>query len=336
MKEGLWYEKLSEQKVHCLLCPHDCRFGLGGRGKCRVRQNHEGTLIATNYGKAGGYGLDAVEKKPLYHFFPGTQILSVGAPGCNFSCDFCQNWELAQGKQPEVTVTAFGLVSDVEKYKSYHNYNVIGLAYTYSEPFMWYEFMLETAAYAQENQLKNVIVTNGFVNEKPLDEILPYIDAFNIDIKAFTEEFYRKYAYGSLAPVLRTAEKVKQYGAHLELTTLLIPGLNDAEKEIRDLVKWVASTLGKDTPLHLSRYRPAYKMKIEATPVELVIKAREIALEYLDYVYIGNTGVGDYVDTFCPQCKKKVVERSLRGIRVSGLEGNVCSACGERLNFVGL
>ncbi len=333
MKEGLWYEKLSDEKVHCLLCPHDCRFGHGGKGKCRVRENREGTLIAANYGKAGGYGLDAVEKKPLYHFYPGTQILSVGARGCNFSCDFCQNWELAQGEQQETEVTAFGLISAVEKYRAY--YNVIGLAYTYSEPFMWYEFMLDTAMMARENGLKNAVVTNGFVNEKPLDEILPYVDAFNIDIKAFTEEFYRKYVCGSLAPVLRTAEKVKKFGAHLELTTLLIPGLNDSEEEIRDLVKWVAAVLGRDTPLHVSRYYPAYKMKIEATSVETVTKAREIALEYLDYVYIGNAGFGDFVDSYCPQCKQKVVERIRGGIHVRGLKGNTCPTCCERLNFVG-
>lgn len=334
MKEGLWYEKLSDQKVHCLLCPHGCRFGPGGQGICRVRKNHEGTLVATNYGKAGAYGLDPVEKKPLYHFFPGTQVLSVGARGCNFSCQFCQNWELAQGEQQEAEVTAFGLISAVEKYRSY--YNVVGLAYTYSEPFMWYEFMLDTAVLAKENGLKNVVVTNGFVNETPLDEFLPYADAFNIDIKAFTEEFYRKYANGSLAPVLNTAEKVKKYGAHLELTTLLIPGLNDSEEEIRDLVKWIASALGRDTPLHFSRYFPNYKMKIEATPVDVVTKAREIALEYLNYVYMGNMGSGDFVDSFCPKCNQKVVERRTGRALIPGMKGNTCSACGERLNFIGV
>ena len=332
MKEALWYERLAENKVHCRLCPHDCTFSSGGRGKCRVRENVEGTLYSTNYGKAGGYGLDPVEKKPLYHFYPGTHVLSVGARGCNFKCEFCQNWQLAQGEHQEVEISPFGLISDVERYRTY--YQVTGLAYTYSEPFMWYEFVLETCKLAKEHKMKNVIVTNGFIKEEPLKYILPYLDAMNIDVKAFTEDFYQKVAHGSLAPVLDTAEKAKEFGCHVEITTLLIPGLNDSEGEIKRLVEWVASALGRDTPVHFSRYFPNYKMKIESTPIEVLERAREIALEKLDYVYLGNLGRGEYLNTFCPSCKSTVVVRDRGPVDTSGLEGNQCIQCGYKLNLI--
>ncbi len=331
MKEALWYEKLPEGKVHCGLCPHDCTFGQGLNGKCRVRKNIDGVLYSTNYGKAGGYGLDPVEKKPLYHFHPGTYVLSVGARGCNLKCRFCQNWELAHGDQDEMEVTPLGLVNAAERYRSF--YDVAGLAYTYSEPFMWYEFVYDTCRLAKESGLKNIIVTNGFVKEEPLKEILPCVDAMNIDIKAFTEEFYEKMAHGSLKPVLETAERAKEYGCHIEITTLLIPGLNDSPDEIEKLVEWVSLTLGRDTPLHFSRYFPSYKLEIEPTPVEVLERSRETALRELDYVYLGNLGTGDYVNTFCPGCGSKIVERS-RGIKVRGFKGGRCANCGHKLNLI--
>jgi len=334
MKEGLWYEHLPDSKVRCGICPHDCTFAPGGRGKCGVRTNVDGTLVATNYGKAGGYGLDPIEKKPLYHFYPGSHVLSLGARGCNFRCEFCQNWELALGEHHEVEVTAFGLINAVERYKAY--YEVIGLAYTYSEPFMWYEFVIDASTLAKENGLKNVIVTNGFIKEKPLKQILPVLDAFNIDVKAFSEEFYRKVVHGSLQPVLKTAETAKEFGCHVEITTLLIPGLNDSEGEIRKLAKWVSSALGRDTPVHFSRYFPNYRMKLDPTPVSSLKRAREIALEELDYVYLGNLGLGEYVDTFCPNCNNKAVERGSGGVQFEGITGGKCSHCGNRLNLIGV
>lgn len=336
MKEGLWYRHLPEGKVYCSLCPHECIFAPGGKGKCRVRQNIDGTLIAANYGKAGGYALDPIEKKPLYHFHPGTQVLSVGAKGCNFRCEFCQNWQLAQGQgdRQEVEVTPFGLISAVERYRSY--YEVIGLAYTYSEPMMWYEFVLDASRLAKENGMKNVIVTNGFINEKPLKQVLPYLDAFNIDIKAFSEEFYQKVVHGSLAPVLKTAERAKNYGCHVEITTLLIPNLNDSSEEISKLAKWVGTTLGKDTPMHFSRYFPNHRMKLDPTPVEVLERAREIAMEEVNYVYLGNLGPGEHVDSFCPSCGSKVLERSSGTATIKGILQGKCRECGEILNFPGV
>lgn len=334
MKEGLWFERLSQGKVRCCLCPHGCIFGPGGRGRCGVRWNMGGTLIASNYGKAGGYGLDPVEKKPLYHFYPGAYVLSVGARGCNFRCDFCQNWELALGGQHnEIDITPMGLINAAERYKSY--YDVIGLAFTYSEPFMWYEFLLDACRTAKDNGMKNVIVTNGFIEKAPLRQILPLVDAMNIDIKAFTEEFYAKVVHGSLKPVLKTAETVKKQGCHVEITTLLIPGLNDSQQEITKLAEWISSDLGRDTPLHFSRYFPNYKMDLEATPVKVLERAGELAKERLDYVYLGNLGPGEYMNTFCPVCGQMAVLRNAGTVDTSGLAEGRCANCGKALNIIG-
>lgn len=334
MKEALWYEKLPDNKVHCLLCPQDCFIPANKSGRCTVRKNVEGTLYTANYGKAGSYAVDPVEKKPLYNFFPGTYVLSVGARGCNLKCQFCQNWQLAHGEHHEVDVSPLGLVYSAERYKSY--YDVIGLAYTYSEPLMWFEFVMDTCKTAKESGFKNVIVTNGFVHQQPLRQILPYLDAMNIDIKAFSEGFYKKVAHGRLEPVLKTAEEAKKSGCHIEITTLLIPGLNDSEEEINDLVAWISSALGKDTPLHFSRYFPNYKFKISPTPVEVLERARKIALKFLDYVYIGNLGAGDYVNTYCPSCGQTAITRDKGAVYTNGIRGGKCVQCGYGLNIKGV
>lgn len=332
IKEALWYEKLPDKKVHCGLCPHDCTFGPGKRGKCRVRLNVDGVLYSVNYGKAGGFAMDPIEKKPLYNFYPGTYVLSAGAKGCNLRCEFCQNWQLAHGEHEEVDITPMGMVNAAEKYSAY--YDVIGLAYTYSEPFMWYEFVLDTSRLARQSGLKNVMVTNGFVNEGPLKEILPHMDAMNIDVKAFTNEFYERIAHGALDPVLKTAERAKAFGCHVEITTLLIPGLNDSQEEIEQLVEWVSGTLGRDTPLHFSRYFPNYKFDLAPTPVDVLTKAREIARSKLDYVYLGNVGAGDHVNTNCPTCGNTVIRRDRGKVDTRGLKGKNCSRCGETINVI--
>ncbi|NLK01066.1 MAG: AmmeMemoRadiSam system radical SAM enzyme, partial [Clostridia bacterium] len=263
MKEALWYEKLENKTVRCQLCPHGCAIKPGDRGICRVRENRGGKLFATNYGKAGGFAVDPMEKKPLYNFYPGSYVVSAGARGCNFSCEFCQNWQLARGESRETDISPHSMIHVAERHQKTHD--VVGLAYTYSEPFMWYEFVLDTSRLAEEAGLKNIMVTNGFVREKPLRRLLPHIDAMNIDVKGFTEEFYREIIHGSLKPVLRTAEMAKESGCHVEITTLLIPGLNDSHGELKQLVDWVSDSLGKGTPLHFSRYFPNHRMDIPAT-----------------------------------------------------------------------
>lgn len=285
MKEALYYQVREKNQILCELCPHSCIIKPGARGFCRVRENRDGVLFSLNYGQVTALALDPIEKKPLYHFLPGSKILSVGTFGCNFHCGFCQNWQIAHQSTTGEYVTPEKLASlAVEMMPK----GSIGIAYTYSEPLMWYEFVLEAAQKVQEAGLKNVLVTNGYIQEEPFRSLLPYIDALNIDVKGFTEEFYQKVVKGKLAPVLKSAETAYQEGKHLELTTLLIPGLNDSEKEIEALVNWISANLGTEVPVHFSRYFPQYQMDIPPTPIETMYRAREIAGKKLKHVYLGN------------------------------------------------
>ncbi len=281
-KESVHCELLMNSKVRCLLCPHYCILGKDGLGKCGVRKNEKGRLFSLIYGEAASIALDPIEKKPLYHFHPGSSILSIGTKGCNLKCPWCQNFSIAQDlNAPTQSITSQEVVSRAQEAKS------IGIAYTYNEPFVWYEFVFDTARLARQQGLKNVLVTNGYVNQKPLEEMIGSIDAMNIDIKAMDEEFYRKYCAGQLSPVLKTAEFAKDK-CHIEITNLVIPALNDQEEDFAKLTKWIAQKLGKDTPLHFSRYFPAHKMDTAPTPVEMLNKARDIAKKKLRYVYLGN------------------------------------------------
>jgi len=282
MKEALYYEKLDNKRVHCHLCPNNCVISDGQKGACGVRINSNGTLFTEVYGKVTSIALDPIEKKPLYHFHPGEYILSLGTRGCNLHCDFCQNWHISQDLDaPTEKITSEEVI---ERAKALHSF---GIAYTYNEPFIWYEFVLDTAKLARANGLKNVLVTNGFVNIEPLEEMLPYIDAMNIDLKAFEEDFYLKVCKGSLKPVLDTI-KIAAKACHVELTNLIIPTLNDSESAVKSMADWICSNLGPDIPLHLSGYYPCYKMTLPPTPIETLKKAERIAKERLKYVYIGN------------------------------------------------
>ncbi len=332
MHEAMYYEKCEQNIAACVLCPHYCKIHDGKAGICRARQNRGGILYAANYGKVSSFGMDPIEKKPLYHFYPGSYILSAGTFGCNFKCQFCQNWQIAHDDPATHDITPAGLVEMSNEYAGM-GYPNIGLAYTYNEPFMWYEFVLEAAKLAKDAGLKNVLVTNGSVNEAPLRQILPYIDAMNIDVKSFTENFYKNYCKGSLHPVQRTVEIASQE-CHVELTTLLIPGLNDDEAEISRLTDWIAS-LDPDIPLHFSRYFPTYKMDLPSTPLEKLVRARETATEKLRYVYIGNVRSPGTGDTFCPKCGDEVISRLGNSVRGVGLSGRKCSNCGEEIKFAG-
>jgi len=333
VKEALYYEKKEDNMAACRLCPKLCTVQEGKAGFCRVRRNRGGTLYAANYGKVTSCGLDPIEKKPLYHFYPGSYILSFGTLGCNLRCGFCQNWSIAHGNprtyriSPEEAV-AMALRQDVRGSAN------IGIAYTYSEPFMWYEFVLDTAKLARKAGLKNVLVTNGYVNETPLREILPFIDAMNIDVKGFTDGYYRKNCAGRLEPVIRTVE-IARTGCHVELTTLLVTGLNDSREEIAMLADWVAG-LDPEIPLHFSRYFPNYEFDLPATPFETLERARDIAAEKLSHVYIGNAPALDAGNTFCPGCGEEVVGRFGYSVRTAGLDGNKCRKCGRMINIVGI
>lgn len=331
MREALWYEKLTGEQVTCRLCPHHCRLQPGKAGICRVRHNEGGVLYSRNFGQSSHPALDPIEKKPLYHFYPGSLILSVGTFGCNFKCRFCQNWELAQGDPALYRVESATLAELALRYRDEGS---IGIAYTYSEPIVWYEFILETAKLVHEKGLKNVLVTNGFIEEEPLEALLPYIDALNIDVKAFNREFYREIVKGDYGPVLQTAKRAYQAGKLVEITTLLIPGLNDREEELAELVDWLAGELGPEVPLHFSRYVPRYQLDLPPTPGKTLLKAKAMAEEKLHYVYLGNAPELSGSNTHCPECDAPVIERRGYGIKIQGLAGNRCRECNTELNII--
>lgn len=282
MREALYYEKMHGNRVHCHLCPYECQIPPDGKGACGVRQNVDGILYSLIYGKTTGIALDPIEKKPLYRYHPGEQILSLGTRGCNLHCDFCQNWHISQDVDgPMENITSEEVVERTKELGSF------GIAYTYNEPFIWYEFVLDTAKIARQNGLKNVLVTNGFVNPGPLEGMLPYVDAMNIDLKAFDEDFYVKVCRGRLKPVLDVI-KISAKACHVELTNLIIPTLNDSENSVRKMVDWIYSNLGPEVPLHLSKYFPCYNMDLPPTPIETLKKAERIAKEKLRFVYLGN------------------------------------------------
>ena len=280
-KEALWYEKLDNNIVHCHLCPHNCKIAEGKSGICKVRQNNNGTLYSLNYKRATSIAMDPMEKKPLYHFHPGKYILSIGTYGCNFRCDFCQNHEISQNTLGGQTLDIDELIK-ICKDKP----NCVGIAYTYNEPTIWYEFVLECAKKFKEADLANVLVTNGYINTEPLKELLPYIDAMNIDLKSMNDEFYKKICGGRLEPIKNTIKETIK-NCHVEITSLIIPTKNDSPDNMEQLSKWIAS-LNPDTPLHLSRYYPAYKMQIPPTDPMTLLELKDIALQHLKHVYIGN------------------------------------------------
>jgi pyruvate formate lyase activating enzyme len=302
----------------------------GRRGKCRYRRNYGGELHATSYGRVSSHGLDPIEKKPLYHFMPGSLIFSVGTTGCNLACGFCQNWQISQeeaGTQyisPEAAARLAGVGAGAGR-------SSVGLAYTYSEPLVWWEYVYDTAALVREKGLKNVLVTNGYVAEEPLLKLLPLIDAMNIDVKAFTDGFYLDVCRGHLEPVLRTAKIAHKAGTHVEVTTLLVPGLNDSPGEIERLSEWLAG-LSPDIPLHFSRYFPNYRMREpEPTPAETLTAARDIASRYLNYVYIGNAFEVEAADSICPGCGACVIKREGYRVSLGGLSGGACGSCGRQI-----
>ncbi|WP_207708799.1 AmmeMemoRadiSam system radical SAM enzyme [Heliobacterium mobile] len=284
LREALFYDP-DPPKVHCRLCPWHCHIPEGKVGVCRVRMNEKGTLFSLNYGKVTGLSIDPIEKKPLRRFHPGSQILSFGSLGCNFDCGFCQNYHIAHRDDAEFRlIPPEEALRLAEETKVYGN---IGIAYTYSEPSVWYEYIIDTAPLIHEAGMKNVLVTNGYLEAEPIKDMLPYIDAVNLDIKGFTEDYYHGVCKGRLEPVL-TAAKLYKSACHLEVTTLVVPGHNDREEELVELFDWVARELGRDTPIHLSRYFPQYKFKEQPTPRETMLRAGELARERLDHVYLGN------------------------------------------------
>ena len=329
LREAMYWEKADGGRVHCLLCPHGCRIAESQLGLCRVRQNVEGSLRSLNYGRVSSVHWDPIEKKPLFHFHPGSLILSLGTIGCNLACSFCQNWTFSQeqaGTQrmpPEQAVRL--ALSEAGN---------IGISYTYNEPFIWYEFVIEAAQLAKEAGLKNVLVTNGYVNEDPLRQMLPYVDAMNVDIKAMSDSFYRELCRARAEPPRRTVEIAKEAGCLVEVTNLVIPDWNDSEEALTSFIDWAAG-VDPEMPVHFSRYHPDYKLTEPPTPAETLLRARDLAREKLRYVYLGNLWGGNGEDTLCPGCGKVVVAR--RGFTVSrvSVRNGQCEFCGDPVPIVG-
>ncbi len=327
--EAAYYTVRDGAKIACGLCPHECGIAEGKTGICRSRKNIGGRLIATNYGRYVSIAVDPIEKKPLYHFNPGKDILSIGGKGCNFRCAFCQNDLLSQGDPSTREVTPHALAEEVKNCGG----NNIGIAFTYNEPFIWFEFIRDTAPLVRENGQKVVLVTNGFVNEAPLSELLPSVDAMNVDLKAFEDNFYRKYCNGRLGPVKRTIEESVAAGVHVEVTLLVIPTLNDDIRGIAEQAEWIAS-LSKDIPLHLSRYFPACRLNIAPTPVKTLVEAHAAASEHLNYVYLGNTGDPEFSKTLCPECGNALIRRTGYSTEVGGLDNTKCGKCGTEIKII--
>lgn len=283
MTTALYWRKLDKSEYICELCPNSCVIGEGEVGICRVRGVRNGVLVALGYGHISSIAIDPIEKKPLYHFRAGSKIFSVGGWGCNFSCKFCQNWEISQYfKEDSRCLTAEALVQLAL------DSGTGAIAYTYNEPLVGYEFVYDCAKLAKEQGLQNVLVTNGYIMPEPAAKILHHIDALNIDIKSIDNSFYYDHCCGRVKPVLDFAKRAKAANCHVEITNLVIPGCNDSDVDILALAEWIADNLGKETVLHLSAYFPRHKFDIKATPYELLNHAKELAMEKLDNVYLGN------------------------------------------------
>ncbi len=330
--EALFYHKIDNEKIKCVLCPHNCIINNGKSGICKVRVNTKGILISENYGIVSSIGFDPIEKKPLYHFYPGTEILSVGSLGCNLQCKFCQNWQISQ-----TSVSEFGRESMFYKPDkiidlALSRENNTGIAYTYNEPVVFFEFMIDIAKKAKEHNLKNVMVTNGFINKDPLNELNKYIDAYSVDLKAFYNNFFTEYTKSKLEPVKESLLNIAKSGKHLEITTLVIPGLNDNPEEFEQMVKWIKENLGKDVVLHISKYYPTYKLNIEPTSVEKMLELNKIASDYLNHVFLGNVVLAEGNNTHCPNCNEILINRSGYFTKLDSVnKDGDCTNCGTHV-----
>lgn len=333
MREALFYEKLNNDEVKCVLCPWYCRLKPGQTGVCKVRQNLDGQLVTHVYNRVAAIGSDPIEKKPLYHFHPGKNILSIGEVGCNMHCSFCQNHFISQCTATEFKgfhdITPEQIVNEALKFRQNS-----GIAYTYNEPFTFYEFMLDTARLAHKESLKNVVVSNGYINPEPLLFVLPFLDAFNIDLKGFDNGFYRKYTKAKLDPVLKTLKIIAGSGKHLEITNLVITDLNDNEEQFEAMVRWIADETGESTPLHLSRFFPQYRLNVSPTSVEGMKKMYYLAKKYLHNVYLGNVSDENRSTTFCPGCGEKLIQRNQYSIKKKPDFNDQCPVCGTQINII--
>ncbi|MEM4245006.1 MAG: AmmeMemoRadiSam system radical SAM enzyme [Candidatus Nanoarchaeia archaeon] len=331
-KEAKHYKKLKNMMVQCQLCPWYCTLKNRERGKCGVRENREGKLISLVYARPCSVNVDPIEKKPLYHFIPGSKSFSIGTTGCNLFCQYCQNYSTSRAKPEEIPTVKMEPESVVQ---NAINYGCKSVSYTYNEPTIFYEYVYDTARIARKKKIKNVMVTNGYINEKPLKELYKYIDGANVDLKGFTEEFYKKTCGVRLKPVLESLKLMRKTKTWIEITNLVIPGYNDDMKKIKEMCEWVKKSLGINTPLHFSRFYPCYEMyDVGITPIETLKEAYEIARKVgIKFVYLGNIGSeGGYSDTFCPKCGELLIKRGTYfGVEYNKIKNGRCSKCQEKI-----
>ena len=336
MKEAMLYEKLTDDRVHCHLCAHECTIAEGKRGICYVRENQEGTLYTLVYGTVIAQHVDPIEKKPLYHFHPGTTAFSIATPGCNMRCRWCQNADISQMPRERHFATS-RKVSPEEVVSAAQRAGCRRIAYTYPEPTIFFEFAYDTSQLAREAGIANVFVTNGFMTEEMLDTYHPLLDAANVDLKAFRDDTYRKYAGARLQPVLDSIKKMKGLGVWVEVTTLIIPNVNDDPEELEDIAQFLVDEVGPETPWHISRFFPAYKMAgTPPTPVSTLERAQSIGREAgLRHIYVGN--LPGEADTTCHECDQMLMRRSgYRILRNEIAPGGHCPNCGTPVDGVGM
>lgn len=333
-KKALWWEKLEDKKVRCTLCPRYCILKDGQIGFCSIRKNIDGILYAISYGKTTGFAVDPIEKKPLFHFLPGSDILSFGTVGCNLGCKFCQNWTSTKVKMDEIHSVSATPEQVVQLAKEN---DVRSIAYTYNDPTIFGEYVIDVSKLAREEGIKSVMVTAGYIDKEARKDVYKYIDAANVDLKAFTEKFYWELTQSHLNDVLDTLIWLKQEtNVWIELTTLLIPDENDSPKEIKQMCEWILENLGDSVPLHFTAFHPTFKMmNKERTPISTLIRARSIAVQQgIKYCYLGNVHNEEGQTTFCPNCNEPLVKRDWHSVNYNKIKDGKCFKCGQIISGI--
>jgi pyruvate formate lyase activating enzyme len=329
MKPAIYFDELENSVIECLLCPHHCRIKPGDAGICGARINRNGMLYSLNYGELTSIGMDPVEKKPLYHYRPGKSVLSVGSWGCNMKCPHCQNWSIATKRPRHIQ-----LVKPTQLLRIIDSEDSWGVAFTYNEPTVFFEFILDTARVAAKTGIETLLITNGYIERDPLELLIQSVSAMNIDLKGWNDDYYMKELGAKKEYVLRTIERAVEVGVHVEITTLIVTGKNDSLEELEEEFKWLSS-LSKDIPLHLTRYYPAYKAEMPATNIELMKEAHKIAKKYLNYVYLGNVPEMEEGNTYCPECGALLIRRKGYNIELEKLdEKGRCTECGKEIPII--
>jgi pyruvate formate lyase activating enzyme len=328
--EARFYEKLPYKKIKCKLCPRECVIDDRERGYCGVRENRGGTYYSLVYARVSAAHVDPIEKKPLFHFLPGSMAFSVATAGCNVNCKMCQNWDISQVRPEQVSST---YIPPKDLAARCRQYPCASIAYTYSEPVVFCEYVLDSAEAGRAAGVKSVVISGGYIQQEPLKQLCRRVDAIKIDLKGFSEKYYKEVVNGELKPVLNALVTIRKLGTWTEVVYLVVPTLNDSDAEFRGLARWIKAELGRDVPLHFSRFHPEYLLKnLPPTPLPTLERAKAICdAEGLQYVYIGNVPGHPAESTFCPKCRRVVVERAGLTVRALHLDGGKCRFCQQAI-----